>query len=131
MKINNLKLLMMALLATSISAVQATVFVPGLAQGTLSGSFNKTDNILTAGTVAYTPGAIMANTSSSAKDLLGVTHSWGDNKTFGYVGKIYFEADTTYIFMKSIDDSTYIKIDNEVIIDNGTYNTITSGTFTS
>lgn len=131
MKINNLKLLMMALLATSISAVQATVFVPGLAQGTLSGSFNKTDNILTAGTVAYTPGAIMANTSNSAKDLLGVTHSWGDNKTFGYVGKIYFEADTTYIFMKSIDDSTYIKIDDKVIIDNGSYNTIISGTFTS
>lgn len=131
MKINNLKLLMMALLATSISAVQATVFIPGLAQGTLSGSFNKTDNILTAGTVAYTPGAIMANTSNSAKDLLGVTHSWGDNKTFGYVGKIYFEADTTYIFMKSIDDNTYIKIDDKVIIDNGSYNTIISGTFTS
>lgn len=131
MKINNLKLLMMALLATSISAVQATVFVPGLAQGTLSGSFNRTDNILTAGTVAYTPGAIMANTSSSAKDLLGGTHSWGDNKTFGYVGKIYFGADTTYIFMKSIDDNTYIKIDGTVIIENTSYNTITSGTFTS
>lgn len=132
MKINSFKqLLMTAILAASITALQATVYIPGFIQAQLSGSANNTDDILTAEQTTYTAGAVMGNTSGSAQDLYGNNWSWGDNRSFGYLGQIYLDADTTYTFMKSIDDWTYIKIGETVVIDNGTYNNLTSGSFTS
>lgn len=72
MKINSFKqLLMTAILAASITALQATVYIPGFIQAQLSGSANNTDDILTAEQTTYTAGAVMGNTSGSAQDLYG------------------------------------------------------------
>ena len=118
------------LTAFALSA-QATVYAPGLAQAQLSGSANKTDDIASAANLTHAAGTIMANTSKSANDWNGTSWNWADNRTFGYIGEMWAEAGTTYTFGKSVDDWTYLVVDGTKLIDNGTYNAITFGTYTA
>ena len=120
--------LLLALVGLAFSAAipvaDAAVYVPGLAQAQFSGSANKTDDIVSAANLTYAAGPIMANTSGSAKDWNGTTWSWGDNRTFGYIGQMWMEVGKTYTFGKSIDDWTYVVVNGTTVIDNDTYNDI-------
>ena len=125
--------LLLALAGLAFSAVipvaDAAVYVPGLAQAQFSGSANKTDDIASAANLTYAAGPIMANTSGSAKDWNGTTWSWGDNRTFGYIGQMWMEVGKTYTFGKSIDDWTYVVVNGTTVIDNDTYNAIIFGSY--
>lgn len=125
--------LLLALAGLAFSAVipvaDAAVYVPGLAQAQFSGSANKTDDIVSATNLTYAAGPIMANTSGSAKDWNGTTWSWGNNRTFGYIGQMWMEVGKTYTFGKSIDDWTYVVVNGTTVIDNDTYNAIIFGSY--
>ena len=125
-----------ALLALAFSAVvpaaDAAVYVPGLAQAQFDGSqTDKTSDIASAANLTYTAGPIMANTTNDGYDWDGTKWSWAGNRVFGYIGEMWVEAGTTYTFGKSVDDWTYIVVDGTTIIDNGTYNAITFGSYTA
>ena len=130
---NKLKgLFAIAIAVVSTVALQATTYIPGLAQAQFSGSsnVNLNNDILSADNLTYVAGPIMANTSNTAYDWLGKGWSWGNNRDFGYVGQMYMEKDVTYTFAKSIDDWTYIKIEDTVIIQNTAYQNLTMGSYT-
>lgn len=59
-----------------------------------------------------------------------ITWSAGNNAQWAYVGFIYIEADVPYRFRAYVDDDIYIKIGNDVVLQDSTWNTAdTSGTF--
>ena len=134
MKIKHGFLFALAGLAFSavVPTADAAVYVPGLAQARFDGaSTDKTSDIASAANLTYTAGPIMANTSGSAKDWDTTSWSWADNRVFGYIGEMWVEEGTTYTFGKSVDDWTYIVVNGTNIIDNGTYNAITFGSYTA
>ncbi len=134
MKIKHGFLFALAGLAFSavVPTADAAVYVPGLAQAQFDGSStDKTSDIASAANLTYTAGPIMANTSGSAKDWDTTSWSWADNRVFGYIGEMWVEEGTTYTFGKSVDDWTYIVVNGTTIIDNGTYNAITFGSYTA
>ena len=115
-----------------IPAADAAVYAPGLAQAQFDGaSTDKTSDIATAANLTHAAGPIMANTSGSASDWDGTSWSWSGNRVFGYIGEMWVEKGKTYTFGKSVDDWTYIVLDGTTVIDNGTYNNISFGSYTA
>lgn len=134
MKIKHGFLFALAGLAFSavVPTADATVYAPGLAQAQFDGSStDKASDIAAADNRTYAPGPIMANTTGSANDWNNASWSWANNRVFGYIGEMWVEEGTTYTFGKSVDDWTYIVVNGTNIIDNGTYNAITFGSYTA
>ena len=115
-------LLALASLAPPASA--GSVYRPGLWQASLSGASNWTGDILAASNRERAPGTMMAEiTGSTNNPVTGTTCSWGDNKTWGYVGQMYMRAGVTYHFYKYVDDNGNYVVDGTTILNNhGTYN---------
>ena len=125
------KTILLLFLAASVPHAGAEVYVPGLAQAKFTGaSTDRTSDIESSSTLTHAAGTVMANTTSSAKDWNGEPWSWNDNSVFGYVGEMWFEAGKTYTFGKQVDDWTYVKIDGTVYLDNGTWNSFQTCTYT-
>lgn len=57
------------------------------------------------------------------------TTGWAANTTYVYKGKIYLDG-SSYRFGESIDDACYLKIDDEVLLDNKSWNVATFATIT-
>ena len=124
------------LAALAFSAVvptaDAAVYVPGLAQAQFDGSStDKESDIAPAANLTYTAGPIMANTTGSANDWNNASWSWANNRVFGYIGEMWVEEGTTYTFGKSVDDWTYLVVDDTTIIDNNSYNSFQNGSYSA
>ncbi len=88
---------------------------PGLYEGPLAGSFNTTETISTNILIQLTTRVANVNTYPP----------WGTNMTYVYTGYIWNREATnvTWTFGKSIDDSTLLKIDGTVLINNTSWAT--------
>ena len=95
----------------------------------------------------YTRNAMDKTTAVSAMTYYGVTNSpklayltsagtsvrstitdtaWGTNETWAYTGQIYIPVATTQIsFAKNLDDAVYVKMDGTVLLDDGSWTSLT------
>jgi hypothetical protein len=94
---------------------ESNPYVAGLLSGTLSGNIN---------TTTANPGngdgvAVMNMGPRRAK-----TQDWGGNTTYVYTGEMYFDG-TGYFFIESLDDKTWLKIDETVYINDSSWNNVT------
>lgn len=115
---------------------RASVYVAGLGQAQFDYSdtndaYGKRDDIASAANLTFTAGTIMADTTGSAKDHAGTSWSWAANRQFGYLGEMHMEAGTTYTFGKSVDDSTYLVVDGQTLINDTTWNSFKHGSYTA
>ena len=90
--------------------------------------------ICTAASCARVSGALMgyakAESSSTrfADPIFGGSYNWNNsNTTFGYWGYMYMLAGRKYVFGKYLDDSAYVKIDGNVILQHSIHNQFASG----
>ncbi len=91
--------------------------IPGLNFGRVSGNINTVD-YPTSPTIELGPH--VATTRAAA--------DWPDNQTNTYWGQIYLDGSKSYNFIESIDDKTWLKIDDTVYINDGSWsNTTKSG----
>jgi hypothetical protein len=66
------------------------------------------------------------NTSSTATRTTLTTPAWGTNETWAYKGQVFIPTTTTAVsFAKSIDDAVWVKLDGNVILDDGTWTNLT------
>ncbi len=123
---------LLALASLALPARAGTVYRPGLWQASLSGAANWTGDILSASNKERAPGTMMAEiTGSTNNPVTGTTCSWGDNKTWGYVGQMYMRAGVTYHFYKYVDDNGNYVVDGTTILSNHTsYNSFAHCTHT-
>ncbi len=105
----------------------------GLLQGKINSANDFSTDILANSVIPLevVPGVVMAlyKVDSGKQDSVfytspytGSVFKWnGSNTTFGYFGEIYLPVGELHIG-KNIDDSAYVKIGDEVILNNTTYN---------
>ena len=66
------------------------------------------------------------NTASTAARTTLTNTAWGTNETWAYKGQVYIPTTTTAIsFAKSIDDAVWVKLDGNVILDDGSWQNLT------
>ena len=107
--------------------------MPGLLQG-VSGKAWDADFDIVRSATGWTPSAFAGSCNTATAwpvYELGTTtvlenSHWGDNKTFGYAGMMYFE-DKTYTFHTCIDDTAQIKVDGTTVVFAKDYNANKSG----
>ncbi len=92
----------------------------GLIEGRLAGGFNTTDAIPFDSVQLGTP---KAQTTNAAE--------FGDNTTWGYRGNLIVPAGgATWSFAEQFDDSVLLKIDGNILLNDGTWNNPTQATVT-
>lgn len=101
-----------------ITGTTVQPFVAGLSEGRITGTFNidtATQNPGDFGTqLSIRKG--QTNVKSGDPNL-----GWGDNETWVYTGQVY--TDTGFLaFAENIDDRVWVRLNGNVIIDNGTWN---------
>ena len=90
----------------------------GLVEGRLSGDFNTTDAIPFDGIQLGTPKAHTTNAGE-----------FGDHTTWGYRGNLVVPAGgATWSFAEQFDDSVLLKIDGNILLNDGTWNNPTQAT---
>lgn len=62
-------------------------------------------------------------------EIAETNSGWGEKTTYVYWGYIYLDG-SKYNFAESIDDVTYLKIDNEVILNDSVWNQVATGSIT-
>ena len=62
-------------------------------------------------------------------EIAETNSGWGEKTTYVYWGYIYLDG-SKYNFAESIDDATYLKIDNEVILNDSVWNQVATGSIT-
>ena len=129
----------MLLLALALSA-GATTYRAGLLQSKLSGATQWTAPAPTAD-AERTPGAVMAQFyvgSDAAAATDGYQNPWtgnttywnAQNTTFAYTGQMWMEGGTTYTFGKSLDDGARIEIDGTTVMENNSWNSWVTASYT-
>ncbi len=105
-----------------------TFLMAGLLQGRVAGSANFVDPITSSdidirrelgpvmGLVTDKAGYLYNNPTYYTSPLGGVKTAWAENVTFVYVGRMYLDASKLYVFGSRIDDSAFLKIDDDVVI---------------
>ena len=116
-----------------ISLLDVPVWVSGLQQARFNVAFDKTsDASASTINVEVVPGSVMADLyvgSDSAASTTPYTNPftgtkyyyYSQNTTFAYFGQVWMTAGDKVNFTKNIDDSGYVKIDDNVVLDNGGY----------
>ncbi len=106
-----------------VSLEEGTVFVqggtPGLYKGILTNQFNLGD--------------VNPKTNVSLLlDMANTTTGWPTNSTAVYTGFVWNRASTnvTWTFVENFDDSAYLVIDGQIVLNNSGWNTPTKGTIT-
>ena len=129
----------MLLLALALPA-GATTYRAGLLQSKLSGATQWTAAAPTAD-AERTPGAVMAQVyvgSDNAAATDGYQNPWTGNTTywnaqsttFAYTGQMWMEGGTTYTFGKSLDDGARIEIDGTTVMENNSWNSWVTASYT-
>lgn len=88
-----------------------------------------------------TPGAVMAQFyvgSDAAAATDGYQNPWtgnttywnAQNTTFAYTGQMWMEGGTTYTFGKSLDDGARIEIDGTTVMENNSWNSWVTASYT-
>ena len=115
-----------------IPAVEETFLTPGLLQGRVAGDANFTDSILTSdiplrrelgpgmGLITDKGGYLSGNPTYYQSPIDAVKTAWAENVTFIYKGMIYLDASKLYVFGARIDDSSFLKIGEAVLISSST-----------
>ena len=62
-------------------------------------------------------------------EIAETNSGWGEKTTYVYWGYIYLDG-STYNFAASIDDATYLKIDDKVILNDSVWDTVDTGSIT-
>lgn len=108
--------------------VKSVTAAPGLLEGRVSGSFNKSDENPATG-IEYTTTA--ANGICDSGGSINGKH-WPDNSTYIYTGYIWNRTNqhVTWTFAENFDDSVLLKIDDVTYIDNSAWDTITKANVT-
>ena len=94
----------------------------GLYEGPLAGAFNTTETMST--NILIQLATRMANTSAQPP--------WTSNITYQYTGYLWNRTgtNTTWTFGENIDDSALLKIDGNLLLNNGTWNVPTITNYT-
>ena len=100
-----------------VAAEGEGIHMPGLLQAKFTTRSDLASDIRTAEGVAVVPGAIMSTTTNSYAHA-GATYSWGSDMTYAYLGEMWMEGGTKYIFGKYFDDDGYLVVDGNVLINN-------------
>ena len=107
---------------------EPTFLTPGLLQGRVAGDANFTDSILTSdiplrrelgpgmGLITDKGGYLYNNPTYYQSPIDAVKTAWAENVTFIYKGMIYLDASKLYVFGARIDDSSFLKIGETVLI---------------
>lgn len=113
----------------AVSTVSAgTLYRPGFLQTQLSGSMDKTTPLT--GNVRSLNALMAYSVNKQAVCAYdGLTYSWADNRTFGYVSQMYVTQGTTYKVGKYLDDSGRIILDGQTLLDNSDCNAFALGTY--
>ena len=139
---NTFRKYLAVVLVLAAGAVQASAYRCGLWTAKLDASndwktkvtsFSKVTGIGPAMGHAYCPGDWNTTNDGAYYDdpISGDHWEWNhQNTTFVYSGLMFLEADRTYIFAKSLDDGARIEIDGTKIIEDGTWNSFPTGSFT-
>ena len=116
-----------------ISLLDVPVWVSGLQQARFNVAFDKTsDASASTINVEVVPGSVMADLYVSSDNAASTTpytnpftgtkyYYYSKNTTFAYFGQVWMTAGDKVNFTKNIDDSGYVKIDDNVVLDNGGY----------
>ena len=111
--------------------------LPGLLQGTFAGVWHEfSAPASSAANQRRELGPVMGlypfgGTGTYTSELDGVVSQWSTQRTYVYTGYIYLESGTTYTFGMHQDDSSYLVIGGEKLIDTeGTWCVAQSGTYT-
>ena len=98
------------------SSTSSSVYSPGLLEGKISGNISFADNPGNLG-IQQEPYAARPGGNGKAP--------WAGNTTIVYTGQIY-DADGKIAFYENIDDKTWLKVNNQVLLDDDGWNRITS-----
>ena len=98
------------------SSTSSSIYAPGLLEGKISGNISFADNPGNLG-IQQEPYAARPGGNGKAP--------WAGNTTIVYTGQVY-DADGKIAFYENIDDKTWLKVNNQILLDDDGWNRVTS-----